>query len=76
MKYMVLLPNIGSLILPDGSGDYHVDEFDSVQEALKYVEAARSVSSIGHAKKIRCIEYREVLVERTREESVSKKDGV
>jgi hypothetical protein len=59
-KFMVLQPQFGIGVLPDGSGEYHIDEFgDNKEEALAYYEAAKSVSTPGHAKKIRLIEYLE-----------------
>jgi len=60
MKYMVLQPPYSSSILSDGSGDYHVDEFDSREEALNFCEAAKKITSLGLAKKIRCVEYTEL----------------
>jgi hypothetical protein len=56
MKYMVLQPV--SEIQPDGSGTYNITYFDNKEEAIKFFEAALSVSSPGYAKKIRYIEYK------------------
>jgi len=58
-KYMVLQPP--GNIIPDGSGDYHIDEFGYDKEkALNFFRAAKSVSQRFYSKKIRCLEYEEL----------------
>lgn len=61
MGFMVLQPPSCNSSQPDGSGDYHVEEFGDEAAALAFCKAARSVATPSHAKKIRVLRYVELL---------------
>ena len=59
-KFMVLQPPSCTSSRPDGSGDYHIEEFTNEKEALDFFKAAKSVATQGLAKKMRCLKYVEI----------------
>lgn len=59
-KFMVLQPPSCTSSQPDGSGDYHVEEFNKEEDALAFFKAAKSLATPGLAKKMRCIKYVEI----------------